>query len=120
LAKVYPAAAEPAGTKLTQQVVKVGSVRWRWSMTVVLGPQGLYLKPELRLGLPWFFGAYPPLLIPWAQFKSPRKGRIYIGWQAVELSIGDPQVSTITFPLDLYRRISVFLSPSVAASYPVN
>ena len=76
-------------------------------MTLIIAPKGLYLHPKNL----WLWGKYAPVFVPWSQLKAPRPGHIYLGWQAMELSIGDHEVTTVTFPLNLYRQMTVYLEP---------
>ncbi len=99
----YGASAEPPGDRLTGQTIKAGAVRWRFCVTVVLARQGLYLHPRPFLGS--VLGGPRPLLVPWGEFKRPRDGHLYLGWKAVELSVGQPQVAALTFPLGLYEKM---------------
>ncbi len=96
---------EPPGTRLTRQTVKVGPVRWRFCVTMVLGEPGLYLRPSP------FLGRIQPILVPWPELKRPRDGHLYVGWKAVEMSIGDPEIAAITFPLALYERLTPRIFP---------
>jgi hypothetical protein len=111
LAQRYKVIAEPEGRKLPRQTIKVGQVRWRWCVTVILNPEGMYLQ----LGRQNRFLAtrnHPPVFIPWAEFNLPRKGQLYFGWEAVQLSVGEPEIAAITFPLDLYKKITGYLDLS--------
>ena len=115
LAQKYGAASEPEGRKLVRQTLKLGPVRWRLCMTVILSQRGLYLAAQSRIPVPspWGRRYHPPLLIPWSEFKSPRQGRLYLGWQAVEMSIGEPQMAVITFPQGLYNEMAGYIPASV-------
>jgi hypothetical protein len=113
----YGNATRPDGTSLSRQTIKVGAVRWRWSGNIVLGSQGLFIALGGAASAIPLFGKLTPVLIPWSDFRSPRQGRLYLDWQAVELSVGNPEIAVITFPLDLYKKIAVYLDPSVSAGY---
>ncbi len=119
LAPRYGATIEPEGRKLMRQTVKVGAVRWRRCVTVVLSPQGMYLALDSGLRVPVLLAIrkHPPVLIPWSEFKAPRKGRLYLGWQAVQLSIGEPETAAVTFPLALYKEMTSHLDPSAVAAF---
>ena len=99
----YGANAEPPGARLTGQTIKVGAVRWRLCVTVVLADRGLYLHPRPALGS--VLGGPRPLLVPWADLRRPRDGHLYVGWRAVELSVGDPELASLTVPLALYEQM---------------
>jgi hypothetical protein len=115
LTQRYGTNIEPQGTKFKLQTIKVGVVRWRWCVTVVLSPQGMYL--HLATGPAALLGKLPPVIIPWSEFKKPRKGRLYLGWKAVEMSVGEPEMVPITFPLMLYQQITGYLAPSAVMDY---
>lgn len=119
LVQRYGATIEPEGEKLTMQSMKVGPVWSRFDVTVVLSAQGMYLALEPRL-MPklWVWRPLqairkrPPVLIPWYEFKAPREGWLFLGWQAVQLSIGEPEMAVITFPLGLYKEMTNYLDTS--------
>ena len=56
LAKRYPAEDPPAGQEFAWQTVRVGMVRYRHSVTVIIAPQGLWLSMQLKVA------KFPPLL----------------------------------------------------------
>lgn len=112
LAQRYGAIMEPEGRKLTRQTIKVGAVRWRLCVTVVLSPQAMYLHLGHQQSWLSAIRKHPPVLIPWSEFKAPRKGRLYLGWQAVQLSVGEPETAAITFPMGLYKEMTGYLDPS--------
>jgi hypothetical protein len=108
---VYGAGAEPDGKKLTRQTIKVGPVRWRRCVTVILNPAGLYLQVGRSNGI-LALRRHPPVFIPWAHLKTPRPGWLYLGQEAVQLSVGFPEIATITFPTGLYREMTAYLHQS--------
>jgi hypothetical protein len=110
LAARYPASMEPEGRKLTVQTIKVGVVRWRFCVTMVLSPRGLYLDVGPRFPVLAAIHRHPPVLIPWSEFHSPRPGRLYLGWQATQLSVGQPEIAALTFPQGLYEQMTPYLT----------
>ena len=118
LAERYKAPSEPQGKKLTAQTVKVGSVRWRRCVTVILSTEGLYLQLLPRLPLLSAIFRKAPVLIPWSELRRPRKGWLYLGTQAVELSVGEPELARITFPIGLYNEIASYLDPAMRVGWP--
>lgn len=106
----YGVKAEPPGPRLTRQTLKVGPVRWRLCVTMILAEQGLYLHPRPALGA--VLGGPRPLIIPWGDFKRPRNGHLYLGWKAVEMSIGEPEMAAVTFPLALYEQLRTRIFPA--------
>lgn len=109
LAVKYGAAAEPAGARLTRQTIKAGAVRWRLCVTMVISEQGLYLHPNPALGS--ILGGPRPVLVPWAELRRPRDGHLYLGWKAVQLSVGDPEIVALTFPLGIYEQMRPRIFP---------
>jgi hypothetical protein len=103
LAARYPGADPPQGTNYTKQTVQVGAVRYRNCVTVCLSPQGLYLWARPTLS------KYPPVLIPWDGIQRVQETRLY--WErALQLSVGNPQVATITVRMGLFKLLQPYLS----------
>ncbi len=101
LAERYPVTHEPEGQTFTKQTVQVGAARWKNCVTVGVGPQGLYLAVRRMLT------RYPPILVPWDEIKGIQETKLY--WQrAIQLSVGDPQVGTITVLTKLFEAIQPF------------
>lgn len=44
---------------------------------------------------------HPRLFIPWSEIKSRQPVRV-LWWKSVKLTVGDPQVATVTLPEDLF------------------
>jgi hypothetical protein len=104
LAALYTASHQPNGESFTMQHTKVGMVRFRFSSTVVISQEGLYLAVN-AVGL-----ANPPLLIPWSAVAAVQPARLY--WQrAARLSIGEPVVGEITVMAPMFRRMQPHLAP---------
>jgi hypothetical protein len=116
LSKRYATTMEPIGPKYTMQTIKVGAVRWKFCTTVIFNQQGIYLHVGARPAI--VFSKLQPLLIPWVELKNPRRGWLYLGWKAVELSVGEPEIAVITFPLNLYDEIQNYASYSGIQSLP--
>lgn len=112
------AAAFPAGSRIptainSRQTLKVGKVIWRNCVRVGLGEEGLYLA----ITGPLLFLRWPDLLIPWPEIRSAVPTSLF--WrQHVMLSVARPEISTITVPDELYRRMLPHLP--VAARLPVH
>jgi hypothetical protein len=106
LTQRYPVTQSPTGTTLAKQTVKVGSVRYRRCVDVSIGEGGLYL------------GVHPPLLeqgdmlIPWDDIKGARKTRLY-SRRAVRLSIGEPELGSVTLYEGLYEQVAPYLQADV-------
>ena len=104
LAELYPADDQPEGQVYKQRTVQVGAVRYRFSTTVCINRQGLYLSVRLP--------DHSPIFIPWDEIKRIRKTRIY--WRrAMQLSVGDPQVTTVAVWMNLFRVIQPHLNPDI-------
>ena len=112
LAQRYGAKFEPDGTLYQRQTIKVGSVRWRFAAMVGVSPSGLYLAVTPRFGPLRRLIPQPPLLIPWSDIKVVGPGHIYLGWQAVELSVGNPRITSLTVPQRLYQILAPYLTRS--------
>jgi hypothetical protein len=116
LTKKYATRAKPIGQKHIMQTIKVGAVRWRFCVTAVFSQQGIYLQIGARPSI--IFGKLQPVLIPWSEFKNPRRGWLYLGWQAVELSVGEPEIGVITFPLNFYHKMQEYAAQSARQNLP--
>ena len=95
LAARYRAPCEPPGQKLTGQSLGIGAIRFRNSMTLSIGSEGLYLSALLLR---------PPLLIPWREFGWGGETKIY-GKPAIRLTVGHPEVGAITLWAGQYAAI---------------
>jgi hypothetical protein len=59
-----------------------------------------------------FFSRLKPLLIPWERINGLREGSLH--WKkTVILSIGDPEIGTVTVFEDLYKKIGPFHRPEI-------
>jgi len=98
LAALYPAGEQPAGQTFQAQNIKLGPVRWRFSTTVVIASEGLYLK------IGQAFARHPPLLIPWEQLRPQGETLLYWG-RAMRFAIGEPAITTLVTPWHLYEAM---------------
>jgi hypothetical protein len=106
LADLYPAEGEPEGQEHTRQTIKVGAVRYRRCVTVIVNARGLYLSVQPKLS------KRRPILIPWEEVKKTEKGRLY--WDSArQLFVGEPKVATVTVFTSLFRAMHPYLSPSI-------
>ncbi len=109
LARSYAATSEPVQTVYTKQTIKVGGVRWRFATTVGISSAGLYLSVHpLRWPLSRFV-QHPPLLIPWKDIKVVGPGYIYLLMPSTELSIGNPEIASLTVTNNVYEAIAPHL-----------
>jgi hypothetical protein len=107
LSNRYGTSTEPEGVVLKRQSLVAGSVVYRYLVTVILSDAGLYLAVG---------GPLPrkPILIPWQDFKDVTLAKLF--WQKAALvSIGAPQVGTLTLPMTLYDRMRSHLPPQLAS-----
>ena len=112
LAELYPARPGVPAPQFVRQTAMVGPVQFRRGLSFGLSPQGLLLSfsatppPIFRPILP----VQPPLLIPWQDLKVTGERLLY--WRsATVLSIGDPQVTSLTIFTDLLAAIRPYLAP---------
>jgi hypothetical protein len=107
LLRHYATAAGPEGEILKRQSLVVGSVVYRYIVTAGIGETGLYLAVG---------GPLPrrPVLIPWDAFKRASPVRLF--WQKAALvTLGDPEVGTLTLPMTLYDKMRPHLPPQLAS-----
>jgi len=99
----YAAPAVPTGRLILNQTVQVNAVRFRRCTNVVICREGLFLQPRL------FYGTYQPILIPWSEFRTVKRVRLY--WFAARrLALGAPKAGHVTVGMDLYRELQPHLS----------
>ena len=68
---------------------------------------GLYLEVKIP-----FSSRLKPLLIPWERIKGIREGSLH--WKkTMILSIGEPEIGTVTLFLDLFAQVRPFLDPKL-------
>lgn len=109
LAASYAAAEEPAGELLRGRSIVAGVVLYRFCVTVGIAAPGLYLAAETPIT-----PSPKPLLIPWSAFRRVEPARLF--WRkAALISLGDPQVGTLTMPTDLYARMRPHLPETLAS-----
>jgi hypothetical protein len=105
LAEHFPAPSQPPGELFKKQTVEVGRVVYKRCTTVGITPQGLYLEGNLH-----FASRLKPLFIPWEVVKEVREGSLY--WEKTRiLSIGEPEIGTISFFSTLFEKASPYIKP---------
>jgi hypothetical protein len=112
LAQQYGTTSDPTGTIYKRQTIKVGSIRWRYATTIGVSLHGLYISVAPLPGFLSRMVQHPPLLIPWSHIRVVGSGHIYLLWQAVELSIGNPIITSITVTQKLYEVLAPYLRRS--------
>ncbi|MFZ5832212.1 MAG: hypothetical protein ACOY3P_19175 [Planctomycetota bacterium] len=102
LAERYASNAEPQGQRLTRQTAQIGAVRYGGCVTITITEPGLWLH-VFNLA-----SDSPPLLIPWADIAGVRETTLK-GRKSARLSVGRPEISSVTLPWDVYFAIKQFL-----------
>ncbi len=88
----------PPSSCRKRQTVRIGSTRFRNSMTLGPTPQGLYLHTRF---------SRQDLLIPWAAFTTVTQGTVY--WRSANIiHIGNPEIGSITLFDEQYRWVQSF------------
>lgn len=85
----------PGGTRYAKQTLKVGSVRWRRCVDVVVSDSGLYLEARAP------FYRVRPVLIPWSDLVWAGDTRLY-GRPAVRVEVAGVR----DVPIVLYARLA--------------
>jgi hypothetical protein len=103
LAERFPASSPPVGDLFKGQTIEIGQVFYRRCATVGISEQGLYLEVNIP-----FSSRLKPLFIPWEMVKGLREGELY--WKkTVILSIGEPEIGTVSFFEDLFNQARPYL-----------
>ena len=103
LARRYSAGDPPVGQEYDLQTVRVGKVRYRRSVRVIVASQGLWLSMQLK------WARFAPIWVPWSDVHGVRQTSLY-GRNAVRLSIGDPPAPAIVVYAGLFEAISPYLA----------
>jgi hypothetical protein len=101
LAELYPASSPPQGQLHNKQWVAVGKVSFN-NADVCATPEGLYLWVRPLLS------RYRPALIPWAELRDPQPAMLHLQ-RAVRLSVGSPQLTTLTCTQRLFETMQPYL-----------
>ena len=110
LSETYATTRPLPAPALRRQTVVVGQVMYRRCMTVGCDDRGLYLETSFPISILGRRCA----LIPWTEFKKIDEGRLF--WRpAAALSIGDPPISTITVPIELFNEL---IRPALGKAAP--
>ena len=106
LAERFAARQPPAGQSFLRQTAKIGAVRYRNCVTLVVGAGGLFLDVGTLVG------KVGPVLVPWGEVRAARAVRLY--WEpAVELTIGASAVATVTVYESTFGAMKSFLTPEL-------
>jgi hypothetical protein len=107
LAEAFPSPSAPQGTLSVKQTIQVGRVVYKRCVSVGITSQGLYLEVKIP-----FSSRLKPLTIPWERIQGAKEGSLH--WKkTVILSIGDPEIGTVTVFEDLYKKIEPFHRPEI-------
>ena len=109
LTEHFPASVQPPGDLFKKQTIEVGRVAYKRCATVGVSPQGLYIEANLP-----FSSRLKPLLIPWEMVKGVREGSLF--WEKTRiLSIGQPEIGTISLFSALFEKAKPYLKQSCPA-----
>ena len=104
LVNSYPVENRPEGMVFEKQTVGLGrSVRFRKCARVCISRAGLYVAIKV------IFGRRVALLIPWREFSIVTETRFY-GLNALRLSVGEPEITSIRIYSALFSKIKPFLN----------
>jgi hypothetical protein len=109
LAEYFPAPSPLPGELFKKQTVEVGRVAYKRCTTIGFTTQGLYLEVNSP-----FFSRLKPLFIPWEMVKGVREGSLYWG-KALILSIGEPEIGTISCLSALSEKVRPYIKPPCPA-----
>jgi hypothetical protein len=108
LGRSYPAHSPPPRLDFIRQTLAVGPVYYGNRANVGITAQGLYLERPGMIRL-------PPLLIPWDAISGVREAAS--PWRRrMLLSIGQPQITTLWLPVQVFARIEPYLRSRPAGS----
>lgn len=94
LSKKYAAGdRKPIGPEHSGVVGLIGIASYKFTLTVILAPDGFFLKV-----MPFFRPGHPPLFIPWSEITE-RDSTRFLRWEMVRLRIGNPKVASIALAL---------------------
>ena len=104
IARRYQAEHQAEGMAFEKQTIELGkSIRFRRCTRVRISETGLYLAIKVMYGKRFGF------LIPWSEFSHVTETRLY-GMNALNLSVGIPEITSIKVCQDLFLRIKPHLS----------
>ncbi len=107
LAEAFPALYTPEGALSVRQTIQVRRVVYKRCATVGITPQGLYLEVKIP-----FFSRLKPVLIPWDRIQGVKEESLHWKKTAV-LSIGQPEIGTVSLFLDLFAQARPYLDPGL-------
>ncbi len=86
----FPGSIQPQGPQWEKSCVQFGSMRYRWCVTIVAAPDGLWLQAR-----PPAQGVQAAIFVPWREVRDVRPTLLY--WRrAVRLTCGEPAAGTVT------------------------
>jgi len=90
LAARFPGSIQPQGPQWEKSCVQFGSMRYRWCVTIVVGPDGVWLQAR-----PPAQGMQAAIHVPWREIRGVHSTLLY--WRrAVRLTCGEPAAGTVT------------------------
>jgi hypothetical protein len=110
LMSLYGVAASPSGDLRPRQIIRIGSIYFRYTVTVGITGGGLYIS----MGTFGRLLRVTPMLIPWADIEDSVTAKLY-GKPAMELMVGEPHIAVITVMKDTYDLMLPYLDLKAAA-----
>ena len=107
LARFYGVSQKPEGDMLPRQIVRIGGVYFRYTVTVGITRMGLYIS----MGSFGKLLKTSPLLIPWNDIRDAVGAKLF-GRPAMELMIGEPTVAAVTVTREVYDAMRPHLMPA--------
>ena len=102
IAKKYAATgATPEGAVLKHVTGMFGMTRYKHVLTVITTDTGLYIENRkvFRFG-------HPPLFIPFAAIRKPRKQTLFF-WEFIAFSVDDPPLAAVRLPSKVFEGTPV-------------
>ena len=104
LAESYATTEDPVGESATRQTIQIGAVTYKRCVAITVAEDGLFVSIWRKT-----------VLIPWREFRGIGEASLF--WQRVPLfTVGDPTVTTMTLPVNIFQMIQAKLSSAAARS----
>lgn len=91
------------GTKIHLVSAKIGRVNYNNCLKIEMNEHGFYIRPIFLFRL-----FHPTLFIPWKEISSVSK-RSLIFSSHYRLSIGNPEIGTITLPKKTFEKLRPYI-----------
>lgn len=104
--KHYAATGRPAqGSVLKSVTGMFGIARYKYVLTVITTPDGLYIENRKI-----FRPGHPPLFVPFSAIHNARKQTLFF-WEFVGFEIGDPPLAGVRLPSKVFEGTPVAIAP---------